>query len=66
VKVAGWVLVASAIAAWYVATAMMLLAGAGKVVLPLGKFTKEANMPGGQPTKPIQLGWAEPGIKKGQ
>jgi hypothetical protein len=45
---------------------MMLLAGAGKVVLPLGKFSKEANMPGGQPTKPIQLEWAEPGVKKGQ
>jgi uncharacterized protein len=60
------VLVASAIAAWYVATAMMMLAGAGKVVLPLGKFTREANMPGGQPTHPIQLEWAEPGVKKGQ
>jgi uncharacterized protein len=66
VKVAGWVLVASAIAAWYVATAIMLLAGAGKVVLPLGKPKREANVPGGQPVKPIQLEWAEPGIKKGQ
>jgi hypothetical protein len=26
----------------------------------------EANKPGGQPIKPIQLEWAEPGIKKGQ
>ena len=66
VKVAGWVLVASAIAAWYVATAMMLLTGAGKVVLPLGKPKKEANVPGGQPVKPIELEWAEPGVKKGQ
>jgi succinate-acetate transporter protein len=66
VKVAGWVLVASAILAWYTATSIMLLAGAGKVVLPLGKPKKEANMPGGQPVKPIQLEWAEPGVKKGQ
>ena len=66
VKVAGWVLVASAIAAWYVATAIMLLAGAGKVVLPLGKPKREANVPGSRPVKPIQLEWAEPGIKKGQ
>jgi succinate-acetate transporter protein len=66
VKVAGWVLVASAILAWYVATAMMLLAGAGKVILPLGKPSKEANIPGGQPVEPIELEWAEPGIKKGQ
>jgi len=66
VKVAGWVLVASAIAAWYVATSIMLLASASKVILPLGKFSKEANMPGGEPMKPIQLAWAEPGIRKGQ
>ena len=66
VKVAGWVLVASAILAWYTATSIMLMAGAGKVVLPLGKPKKEANMPGGQPIKPIQLEWAEPGVKKGQ
>jgi hypothetical protein len=66
VKIAGWVLVASAILAWYTATSIMLLAGAGKVILPLGKFSKDANRPGGQPVKPIQLAWAEPGIKKGQ
>jgi uncharacterized protein len=66
VKVAGWVLVASAIAAWYVATAMMMHAGAGKVVLPLGKPSKQANIPGSKPTHPIQLEWAEPGVKKGQ
>ena len=66
VKVAGWVLVASAILAWYTATAIMMLSGAGKVILPLGKPKKEANMPGGQPVKPIQLEWAEPGVKKGQ
>jgi hypothetical protein len=66
VKVAGWVFVASAILAYYVATAIMLLAGAGKVVLPLGKPSAEANRPGAQPVRPIQLEWAEPGIKKGQ
>jgi succinate-acetate transporter protein len=66
VKISGWVLVASAILAWYTATAIMMLSGAGKVILPLGKPMKEANMPGGQPVKPIQLEWAEPGVKKGQ
>jgi len=66
VKVAGWVFVASAILAYYVATAIMLLAGAGKVILPLGKPKKDANTPGAKPVKPIQLEWAEPGIKKGQ
>jgi hypothetical protein len=66
VKVAGWVLVASAILAWYTATSIMMLASTGRVILPLGKLKKEANVPGGQPVAPIQLEWAEPGIKKGQ
>lgn len=66
VKIAGWLFVVAAILAWYTATAMMLLAGAGKVILPLGKPKQEANMPGGQPVKPMELEWAEPGVKKGQ
>jgi succinate-acetate transporter protein len=66
VKLSGWVLVASAILAYYLATAMMLAASAGKVILPLGKPKKDANKPGAQPVKPIQLEWGEPGVKKGQ
>lgn len=66
VKVAGWVFVASAILAYYTASAIMLLSASGKVVLPLGKPKKEANMPGGQPVHPIELEWGEPGVKKGQ
>jgi uncharacterized protein len=66
VKVAGWVLVASAILDWYLATAMMLHAATGRVVLPLAKAKAEANKPGAQPTQPIQLEWGEPGVKKGQ
>jgi uncharacterized protein len=66
VKIAGWVFVASAILAYYVATAIMLLASSGKVVLPLGKPKKEDNLPGAQPVKPIELEWGEPGVKKGQ
>lgn len=66
VKVAGWVLVASAILAYYVATSIMLLSSWGRVILPLGKLSKEANVPGGQPVAPIELAWAEPGVKKGQ
>jgi uncharacterized protein len=66
VKVAGWVLVVASVLAYYLATAIMLLAGAGKVILPIGKPKKDANTPGAQPVKPIQLEWAEPGIKKGQ
>jgi len=65
-KVAGWVFVVSAGLAWYTATAMLLKASYGRVVLPLGKTDREANVPGGQPTRPIQLEWGEPGVKMGQ
>ena len=63
---AGWVFVVSAILAWYVATGMMLKGAAGKIVLPLFKTDMEANRPGGQPTRAIELEWGEPGVKMGQ
>lgn len=66
VQAAGWVFVFSAGFAWYVATAMMLAAAGGRVVLPLGKYTRAANVPGRRPTHPIELEWAEPGVKMGQ
>jgi succinate-acetate transporter protein len=57
--VAGWVFVVSAALAWYMATAMMLSAAAGRPVLPLLK--KES-----VPTRPVELEFGEPGIKQGQ
>jgi hypothetical protein len=66
VQVAGWLFVISAGCAWYVATAMMLAAAGGKVVLPLGKYSRAANVPGSKPVRPIELEWAEPGVKMGQ
>jgi uncharacterized protein len=63
---AGWVFVISAALAWYTATAMMLKAAGGKVMLPLFKTDMEANKPGGTPTRAVELAWGEPGIKKGQ
>jgi uncharacterized protein len=66
VQVAGWVFVFSAGFAWYVATAMMLAAAGGMVVLPLGKLKRAANVPGAKPVRPIELEWGEPGVKMGQ
>jgi succinate-acetate transporter protein len=63
---AGWVFVISAGLAWYTATAMMLKAAAGRVILPLFKTSGDANRPGAQPTRKVQLEWGEPGIKAGQ
>jgi succinate-acetate transporter protein len=65
-KVAGWLFVFAAGFAWYVATAMMLASASGRTILPLGKYKADANIPGRQPMHPIELEWAEPGVKAGQ
>lgn len=62
----GWVLVASAILATYTATAMMLESTFGRVVLPLGRLVKAANVPGQRFTIPLQYERAEPGVRHGQ
>ncbi len=65
-KVGGYVTMASAFTAFYAATAMMMASTLGRVVLPLGKFRKGANRPGGKAVYPIQFELGEPGVKQGQ
>ena len=65
-KVGGYVTMASAFTAFYAASAMMLASAFGRVILPLGKYRREANVPGGQHTYPIQFALGEPGVKQGQ
>jgi len=62
----GWLFVISAGLAWYTLTAMLTAATSGRTVLPLGHFKKSANVPGRKPMRPIELEWAEPGVKQGQ
>jgi uncharacterized protein len=62
----GWVLIASAILATYTAAAMMLESSFGRVVVPLGKPTKRANLPGETVTRAIEYAQAEPGVRQGQ
>jgi len=62
----GWILIASAVAATYTAGAMMLEAAWGRVVLPLGKTDRDANVPGARVTRPIQFEHQEPGVRMGQ
>jgi hypothetical protein len=64
--VAGYVLMASAVLAFYVASAMMLESAAGRVVLPLGKPAAAANKPGSRLTHPIEWAMGEPGVRQGQ
>ncbi len=65
-RVAGWFLVIAAAIAWYVATAMMLLAITGRTVLPLGTWSKAANRPLAKPIHPIEYPGGFPGVKIGQ
>jgi succinate-acetate transporter protein len=62
----GWVLIASAICAFYTASAMLLKATFGRVVLPLGQPEREANVPGERFTRVIEFRRGEPGVKQGQ
>jgi uncharacterized protein len=50
----GWLFVISAAAAWLFATAMMLESAFGRTIIPLGKFQKNANIPGRIATRPIE------------
>jgi succinate-acetate transporter protein len=65
-KAGGYVTMASAFTAFYAATAMMMASSWRRTVLPLGKYRKEANIPGGKPMYPIQFEFGEPGVKQGQ
>jgi succinate-acetate transporter protein len=65
-KAGGYVTMASAFTAFYAATAMMMASAFGKVIFPLGKYRREANVPGERPTYPIQFALGEPGVKQGQ
>ncbi len=62
----GYVTMASAFTAFYSASAMMLASTFGRVIFPLGKYRREANVPGGKQTYPIQFALGEPGVKQGQ
>ncbi|HET6875443.1 MAG TPA: acetate uptake transporter, partial [Acidimicrobiales bacterium] len=62
----GWVLVGSAGAAFYTASAMMLENSFGRTVLPLLKYKKDALVPGRQITEPIQFPRGMPGVRVGQ
>lgn len=59
------VLVASAVLAWYAASAMVLQASAKRVVLPMG-LRGQPQRPGAIPRQRIQYEAGEPGVRAGQ
>jgi len=63
---AGYCFMAAAVIAFYLASAMMLEESFGRVVLPLGKYSRSANVPGSRPTEPVQYEHGMPGARVGQ
>jgi succinate-acetate transporter protein len=62
----GWLYIVSAAAAWYVASAMVLEHSFGRTILPMGKWHKEANIPGKKAVDPIEYPQGMPGVRVGQ
>lgn len=62
----GWLFVVSAAAAWLTAGAMLLENSFGRTIIPLGKWSKAANVPGRRPTVPMQYPFGMPGARVGQ
>ncbi|WP_422769330.1 acetate uptake transporter family protein [Plantactinospora sp. WMMC1484] len=63
--IGAYLLIASAVIAWYTATAMMLEGTFRRVILPIGKM-RGPDVPGREPRQVIQFTAGEPGIKVGQ
>ena len=62
----GVLFVVSAGLAAYMVLAMCLVSMTGRTILPLGKYKRAANVPGGRLVRPVELEWGEPGVKMGQ
>lgn len=66
VRAGGWLFVVSAAAAWLVAGAMVLEHSFGRTIIPVGKWSKKANIPGRAATEPIAYPAGMPGVRVGQ
>ncbi|HEU5007108.1 MAG TPA: GPR1/FUN34/YaaH family transporter [Jatrophihabitantaceae bacterium] len=65
-RAGGWLFVIAAAAAWLVAGAMTLEHAFGRTIIPLGKWSMAANIPGRSPTVPIAYPSGMPGVRVGQ
>jgi succinate-acetate transporter protein len=64
--VAAWFFVVGACAAWYVGSMTMLENAWRRVILPLGRYRREGNIPGAQITYPAEYAAGQPGVRQGQ
>ena len=65
-NIGGWLFVISAAAAWLLGGAMVLEHSFGRTIIPVGKWAKRANIPGGKVTDPIAYPAGMPGVRVGQ
>jgi uncharacterized protein len=65
-RAGGWLFVVSAAAAWLTAGAMVMEHSFGRTIIPLGKWSKTANVPGAKATDPIAYPAGMPGVRVGQ
>lgn len=65
-RAGGWLFVVAAAAAWLVVGAMMMEHSFGRTIIPIGKWSKAANVPGRRPVTPIQFPGGMPGVRVGQ
>ncbi|MBO0817246.1 MAG: hypothetical protein J2P30_19135, partial [Actinobacteria bacterium] len=65
-NVGGWLFVISAAAAWLVGGALVLEHSFGRSIIPVGKWSRHANVPGAKLTDPIEYPGGMPGVKIGQ
>lgn len=65
-RVAAWLFVIGALAAWYVGSMVMLESAWRRVILPLGRFRREANVPGTRTSYPTEYVAGQPGVRQGQ
>lgn len=66
IKVTGWLFMVSALAAWYLASALLLEGAYRRVILPLGRTIRGANRPGSIAMRPVEYPLGEPGVRVGQ
>jgi succinate-acetate transporter protein len=66
IRVAGWLWVIGSAVALYVAAAMMLENSFRRTILPIGRYSMAANIPGRRATRPLEYRQGQPGLRIGQ
>lgn len=64
--IAAWFFIVGACAAWYVGSMTMLRSAWRRVILPIGRFDRESNIPGSLVEQSIEYLAGDPGVRQGQ